>query len=86
MGLCLEAACKRKFWSGHLGNNPRPQPSTINVIEPVAYVPSLLHAHPLIDIRVVTFRRSINNSGPGFARQRSFYFLVARVGAVTVTK
>jgi hypothetical protein len=49
MSLCLEAARKPKFLERIPKNNSSPRASTINVIESVLSVPSLLRAHPLID-------------------------------------
>jgi hypothetical protein len=63
MGLCLEAACKRKIWSRGLLNNSSARPSIRNVIETVrlcAFAPpgSSLDRHS-----VEGFPRSVNNPG-----------------------
>ena len=63
MGLCLEAACKRKIWSRCLLNNSSALPSIINVIETgrlCAFAPpnSSLDRHS-----VAVFPRNVNNPG-----------------------
>jgi hypothetical protein len=63
MGLCPEAACKRKMWSSHLLNDSSARPSTINVIESVrlcAFAPpgsSLDHSLSWV------FLAAVNNPG-----------------------
>jgi hypothetical protein len=63
MGLCLEAACKRKIWEQMPNKQFGAQSSIINVIETVrlcAFAPpsSSLNRHS-----VVVFPRSVNNPG-----------------------
>ena len=48
MGLCLEAACKRKIWNSCLLNSST-LPSIIKSLKLFVSVPSLLQAHLLID-------------------------------------
>ena len=62
MGLCLEAACKPKFWSD-LRNNSSLQPSTIIVIEAVRLCAFAPPRSPLDRHSVVVFPRSMNNLG-----------------------
>jgi hypothetical protein len=63
MGLYLEAARKRKFWSRYLVNNSRARIGVINVIEAVrlcAFAPpsSSLDRHS-----VEVFPHTVNNPG-----------------------
>jgi hypothetical protein len=63
MGLCLEAACKRKICSRCLLNNSSARPSIINVSETVRLCAFAPPSSSLDRNSVEVFPRNVNNLG-----------------------